>query len=82
MDHEPTRHDKHVPNHIRALAHYFHSLTEIWEYYRALGNDPPAPFKAEMVRAEEEMLKALEEESNQGGTLHGYYNKQLKEKSK
>ena len=75
------RADKYVPEHIGRLAHYFHSLTEIWEYYRALGNAPPDEFMAEMARAEAHMLEALEEETSQGGALHHYYN-QIKEKQR
>lgn len=70
--------DNQTPPHIKALVHYMHSLTEIWEYYRALGNNPPAPFMSELKRAEAAIISALEEEASQGGTLHHYYKDQLK----
>lgn len=65
--------EKKLPRHIKDMIHYFHSLTEIYEYYRGFGSDVPKAFRAEMKRAEAEVLKALEEESNQGGALHHYY---------
>ena len=65
--------DKAVPSHIQRLAHYFHSLIEIWEYYRAIGSSLPKPFEAEMQRAKDELESALEVETNQGGSLHAYY---------
>lgn len=65
-----------APPHIKAMVHYFHSLTEIWEYYRALGNNPPPEFAMEMKRAETEIIQALKEEAQQGGSLHDYYQTQ------
>ncbi len=65
--------DQKTPPHIKSLVHYIHSLTEIWEYYRALGNNPPEAFMAEMCRAEDEIIQTLESETSQGGALHAYY---------
>src|SRR5947208_2572736 len=68
-----TRHDKHVPNHIRALTHYFHSMTEIYEYYRGFGLEMPEVFNLEIRRAEAELKDALFEETTQGGSLREFY---------
>jgi len=68
-----TRHDKHVPNHIRALTHYFHSMTEIYEYYRGFGLEMPAILNLEIARAEKELKEALFEETAQGGSLREFY---------
>lgn len=65
--------DAHTPRHIKSVAHYFHSLTEIWEFYRSRGSDPPLQFMAEMRRAEDVFMKTLDEETSQGGVLHAYY---------
>lgn len=73
--------EEKLPRHVKDLIHYFHSLTEIYEYYRGFGNTMPEPLKAEISRAEAEVLQALEEETHQGGALHHYYGKQ-KEKAK
>jgi len=70
--------DLKTPPHIKSIIHYFHSLTEIYEYYRGFGINPPKAMMAEIMRAEAEMLLMLEEEANQGGALHHYY-KEIKE---
>ncbi len=67
--------NKVVPQHIHRLAHYYHSLIEIWEYWRAIGSQTPTEFSAEMQRAHDEMVEALASETGQGGALHEYYNK-------
>lgn len=73
--------EQKLPRHIKDMVHYFHSLTEIYEYYRGMGNSLPPAMQAEIARAEDEVLQALEEETHQGGALHHYYGKQ-KEKAK
>lgn len=70
--------DSKLPRHIRVLMHYMHSLTEIWEFYRAQGGGLPPIFQAELKRAEAELTGALEEEAHQGGTLHAYYSDLMK----
>jgi|SRR6516164_6399170 hypothetical protein len=71
--------DSRVPPHIQRSALYFHALTEIWEYYRALGNTVPIEFMTEMRRAEKVMIEDLQSEMNQGGVLHEYYQQIRKE---
>lgn len=68
-----THSDRHVPNHIRALTHYFHSLTEIYEYYRGFGLELPPIMNLEIRRAEAELKAALFEETTQGGSLREFY---------
>jgi hypothetical protein len=65
--------DSRVPGYIHRSALYFHALTEIWEYYRALGNEVPVEFKAEMARAEKIMIEDIRNEMGQGGALNSYY---------
>jgi hypothetical protein len=84
-EHNPERAERHlkaadlkVPPHIHRLAHYFHSLTEIYEYYRGFGTNMPRAFQAELARAEAELVAVLEEEANQGGALHHYYSEILR----
>lgn len=74
--------DSKLPRHIRVLMHYMHSLTEIWEFYRAQGSKLPPVFQAELKRAEDELTIALENEAHQGGALHDYYSEQMKKESK
>ena len=67
--------EKRVPSHIHRSALYFHSLTEIWEYYRALGNQPPDELRWEMDRAEKIMVEDIRREMGQGGAFREWYSK-------
>jgi len=74
--------DVRVPAHIHRSALYFHALTEIWEYYRALGNNPPEEFMHEMARAERMMIEDIRSEQSQGGKFEDFYKEFKKERHK
>jgi hypothetical protein len=62
---------RHVPDRIHRLAHYYHNYVQIWEFYRSLGHDLDPVLKEEMQRAHDELREAIIEEKSQGGMLHG-----------
>ena len=71
--------EKRVPFHIWIATQYFHSLTEIWEFYRAQGGGGmPDELRKDMARIENVIAKDIREEAGQGGKFHDWYKEKMK----
>ena len=62
--------DRRVPPKIHRLAHHYHNLIYIMDFWERIGQQKPPSFIQEVDRAHQELMAELERERGQGGLLH------------